>query len=175
MHHYSRQEVCALSGIDDERFKTLARRKQIPTCNRKHEINARWAGFSTIEVLCIAVGESLRAEIGGEKGMTAESAMTIAAGARERIASAARNPKRDIWIGTVASRMPEWNSASRTKTGWRVVGTIAEIAKQIEGERAHGDSIRLFAVNVGTVLREVHERARRARIYFPEFLDDAAG
>lgn len=84
---FSRQDVCALTGIPVARFKSLARRNQLPTPYvppagasedaQDHAKERGWNWFSPIDVLNIAVQERLMMQIGYADGFGADTAANV--------------------------------------------------------------------------------------------------
>ncbi|MFN3349465.1 hypothetical protein [Pseudorhodoplanes sp.] len=169
---YSRQDCCALAAIDDERFKTMVRRQQIPVPHsprRSGSARRSDAAFSEIDILVVAVGEAIRASVGQDRGLPADSAMRLALAAREYIERAfkQRMAGGDLWAGIVVGRVFLSSRSFGFKTAWYVGGSLSDVMTQIEREQGvSGEPVRVFAVNISAVIREVIERADHAGIPF---------
>lgn len=177
---FTRQDVCALTGIPVERFKSLARRNQLPTvyvpprgapedCQDRAKERG-WNWFSPIDVLLIAVQERLTAQIGyadGSDPRTAANVVVNNAGDIGRIYWLASSTigdasQDDLWVGYVghADRLDDGSGCSH------VGGSLARIMETIGDDTAR-EGRRLVLVNVSAVLRDVRTNADRANIMFP--------
>lgn len=170
---YTRIDLCALSGIDIDNFKSLWRRDQLPIAAGANVRARRVEGYSALDVITVAVGQAFISQAGYERGLQASGAMPIAAAASDWIHAAFAKPSGDdIWAGMLGARVGRFENG-RVKAGWHVGGTLAEVTAEIsrENSRSRSGVVRAFLINVSEVIREVQERARQARIFFPESLD----
>jgi len=168
---YTRRDVCGLTGIDETRFKTLARRDQLPTLlaergpDESHRDEGRvrgWNRFTSFEVIQIAVAERLMCQIGYADGVRPETAAKIASQCGNGIARMLGKPNGpDIWVGYVGSPVEHGGADG----GQDVADTILQIAKKIADLRPSAE--RVFLVNVGEVIRTIEQRAERFNILFP--------
>jgi hypothetical protein len=179
---FSRQDVCALTGIPVERFKSLARRDQLPTIYvppagasedvQDHAKERGWNWFTPIHVLQIAVQERLMAQIGYAGGFGADTAAKIVinnAGDIGRIFWLASAPvgepsPNDLWIGYLGYTDRVGNSYG----GRNLSGSIAAIvAEQVEVDAEGEQPARIVLANVSAVLRDIRNNAARLNIAFP--------
>lgn len=177
---FTRQDVCALTGIPVERFKSLARRNQLPTvyapprgapedCQDRAKERG-WNWFSPIDVLLIAVQERLTAQIGYADGSdtgTATNVVVNNAGDIGRIFWLASptigDPSPDdLWVGYVGHADRLDGSSGCSHLG----GSLARIMQKAGGDTAQ-EGARLVLVNVSAVLRDVRTNADRLKITFP--------
>lgn len=178
---HTRQDVCALTGIPVERFKTLARRDQLPTfhttpagvsdeiLDKARERNWNW--FAPYDVFRIAIQAQLMAEIGYADGLAASTAEKIVSNNNECIrpvfflAPKGRIEKpshHDIWIGYLGFT----DADGGNKGGQNLGGSLSNIVSTIKSDERQGHKSRLFLVNVSAVLREIRQRANRLGIEF---------
>jgi hypothetical protein len=178
---HTRQDVCALTGIPVERFKTLARRDQLPTfyvppagvsdeiLDKVRERNWNW--FAPYDVFCIAIQSRLMAEIGYADGLAANTAAKIVAnngGDIGRVFHLAPKGKiekpshHDIWIGYLGFTDVDGSN----KGGQNLGGSLANIISTIKSADAPGSKSRLFLVNASAVLREIRQQANLLSIEF---------
>jgi hypothetical protein len=178
---YTRARVCTLAGMDPERFKSLARRDQLPTNfvpigkhkgddNIQDEIRTRgWNRFSNFDAACIAVTNALASQMGYADGLTHATASKVVSCNSGAITEALENSKAtpnasDIWVGYVA--YGNGGGANRA-------GDLASIALTLLAELNAGEQVaRVFAVNVSDVLRTMRQRATEAGFQFPAKGDD---
>lgn len=173
---YTRREACLLTNIVEHRFRTLARRDQLPVSpvapapklnDSEDSIEGAskfrgWNRFTAEEVLLIAFAERLMCMLGYADGLPPIPAQKITwNNGSEILRVFAERPASDIWAGYVGG----------TDGGWNVAGTLSEVAAAVEDDRkrnpGHEVALRLFIVNVSEVLREVEARARLHKIDFP--------
>lgn len=174
---FTRQDVCALTGIPVERFKSLARRNQLPTIYvppagasagiQDHAKERGWNWFSPIDVLLIAVQERLMAQIGYADGFSADTAAKIVINNAGDIGNIlwlasptiGETSPHDIWVGYLGYT----DQVGGDNGGRNVSGSLASIVGWIE---ADADKSRLVLVNVSAVLRDIRNRADRLNIEF---------
>jgi hypothetical protein len=176
---HTRQDVCALTGIPVERFKTLARREQLPTVcvpptgtseetlDRVRERNWNW--FTPIDVFRIAIQSRLMSEIGYD-GLAASTAANIVISNSSDIGNVfhlaskgkiEKSSHHDIWIGYLGiTDADDKNNVCRDLSG-----SLANIVSTIKSVD-QGHKSRLFLVNASAVLREIRQRANRLGIEF---------
>jgi hypothetical protein len=168
----TRKDVCNLTEIDVEQFKTHARRDQLPTFyipyadeQNLDAVGERgWNRFSDLEVVQIAVFERLMCEMGYAKGLAPDSAKVIAfnaSGAIQRIFE--QEFTIDQWVGYMASR----------DGGQNVDGSLTEIFERIDtfcrqSAKAQPKPERIFLVNVSEIIRTLRTRAADLKISFGE-------
>lgn len=172
---YTRAELCVLSCLDIDNFKSLAHREQLPVAAPRGRAR-RSEGYSAIDVLTVAVGQAFISRTGYERGLQPSSAMPIAAAARDWIGKAfASAAGLDIWAGMIGARVGRFENG-KVKAGWHVGGTLAEVSAEVERQNARpdGGATRIFLVNVSEVIREVRMRARQEKIFFPADMSEAA-
>jgi hypothetical protein len=177
---YTRQHVCVLANIDVERFKTLARRNQLPTVFvPPMGVNERsldrmqtpgWNRFPTLDAAKITVSEAFNQQMGYADGLSSTTAAMIASNNSEGILEAlqkwADSPapsSKDIWVG--------YAGFYERGGGENVFGTLETVSKRLSeySTRAFASEwpARLFLVNVSEVIREMARRAAAAGIQFP--------
>ena len=150
---YLRSEVCELTGIQPERFKTLLRRDQLPV----HFILAKeraWYRYSSEEVLAVALAEQFMCKIGYADGLPPGVSTAIVEGTRGLMFKPFAARRRDWWIGYVGFDKPNG--------GQNLAGTLPQIFRKVAVK-----GLRLFLVNVDETLREIKARAQSAGIAFP--------
>ena len=168
--------------MDPERFKSLARRHQLPTTfvpigvHRNNEairdeIQQRgWNRFSDFEATCIAVANALVREMGLANGVPNETAVKIVSCNGGAIHEALRSIKpspsaADIWLGY---------ASHGDAGGANHYGDLATVTVKILSDLAQGERpARLILVNVSDVVRSMFERAHAAGIAFPQPEADA--
>jgi hypothetical protein len=179
---FSRQDVCALTGIPVTRFKNLARRDQLPTIYvppagvsedvQDHVKERGWNYFTPIHVLQIAVQERLMMQIGYADGFGADTAAKIVinnAGDIGRIfwlasATIGEPSPDDLWMGYLGFT----DRDGKNYGGCNVSGTLAAISAEPLKMTAGGrQPTRLALVNVSEVLRSIRNNAVRMNIQFP--------
>lgn len=179
---FSRQDVCALTGIPVTRFKNLARRDQLPTIYvppagaseevQDHAKERGWNWFSPIDVLCIAVQERLMMQIGYADGFGADTAAKIVvnnAGDISRIfwlasAKIGDPSPNDLWVGYLGHT----DSAGNSLGGRNLGGSLAKIvAEQIKTDSEDERPARVVLANVSAALRDIRNNAGRLGITFP--------
>lgn len=163
---YTRRDVCTLTGIEESRFKTLARREQLPTLrvvpNDEDEQASGWNRFNSFEVIQLAIAERLMCQIGYADGLRPDTAAKIASQCGEGIETALRRSAADIWVGYVG--VPAERGG--VDGGMNVHGTFFQIAKRL-AELGDGPAERVFLVNVSEVVRAIKQRADEHRLLFP--------
>lgn len=179
---FSRQDVCALTGIPVARFKSLARRNQLPTPYvppagasedaQDHAKERGWNWFSPIDVLNIAVQERLMMQIGYADGFGADTAANVVtnnAGDIGRIfwlasARIGEPSPHDLWVGYLGYT----DRLGGSYGGRNLSGSLAAIvAEQINSDSDDGQAARVALVNVSAVLRDIRNSAIRLNITFP--------
>lgn len=177
---FSRQDICALTGIPVARFKSMARRGQLPTTHlpvgATEEIQDQakergWNWFSPIDALMIAVQERLMMQIGYADGFGADTAAKIVsnnAGAIGNIywlssPTIGEPSPHDLWIGYLGYT----NQLGETNGGSNLGGALASINDVITADSMNQNPARASLVNVSGVLREVRCRAVKLGINFP--------
>jgi len=157
---FTRQEVCALTGIPVERFKSLVRRDQIAIILANE---SGWNYFSAMDVFRIAIQERLSCQIGYADGLSADTAAKIISNNAEGIEevfwqSLGKKAAPDKWFGYVGFS----GDLDVNNGGDGVFGTLSEVTKLIERKDRNGEQpMRVFLVNADSVLREVAARATK--------------
>lgn len=167
---FTRIDLCALAGIDTDRFKSLWHRRQLPLRQTNNARARRAELYSPLDVLTLAVGECLAGRVGGERGLSAAGAMIVAAMVREWTAIAYASPAAaDVWAACIASRSGRIRQNGELKTIWYSGGALAHVVASAIGDRQNDQAaIRVFMINLSEVVRDVKARAKQAHIYFPE-------
>ncbi|RXG87649.1 hypothetical protein [Bradyrhizobium vignae] len=179
---FSRQDVCALTGIPVARFKSLARRDQLPTAYvppagaseeiQDHAKERGWNWFSPIDVLLIAVQERLMMQIGYAEGFAADTAAKVVtnnAGDIGRIFWLASKTigepsPHDLWVGYLGYT----DRLGGSHGGRNLSGSLATIvAEQINSDTPEAQPARVVLVNVSAVLRDIRNSATRLNVTFP--------
>lgn len=183
---FSRQDVCALTGISVARFKSLARRDQLPTTyvppagasedTQDHAKERGWNWFSPVDVLLIAVQERLMMQIGyadgyadGSSADTAAKIVINNAGDIGRIfwlasPTIGEPSPHDLWVGYLGYT----DRLGGSYGGRNIGGSLATIvAEQVKVDTAGEQPARLVLVNVSAVLRDIRNNAARLNITFP--------
>lgn len=162
---FQRQSVCFLTNIPVERFKTLARRDQLPTLpDQIEDRDGERRQYSDLDVLAIAVAERLWCQIGYAEGLLPGPASKIvgnALGGLDNILFS--NPRSDQWIGYVGQPSERGGSLG----GYNVAGSLAEIFAAIRAANDEAPSERVFLINVSEVFRAIRMRAEKHGIQYP--------
>lgn len=154
---FTRQEVCTLTGISLERFKSLVRREQIAIILPD---GPGWTYFSAMDVFMIAIQERLSCQIGYADGLSSDTAAKIvsynAQGLRDEVfwQFPAGKDEPDKWIGYVGFS----GDLDVNNGGKNIFGTLSEVTESIERNKSD-QPVRVFLVNADSVLREVAARA----------------
>ncbi|MBH5400446.1 hypothetical protein HZZ13_22010 [Bradyrhizobium sp. CNPSo 4010] len=177
---FTRQDVCAMTGIPVAAFKTRARRDQLPTVNvpsqgATDEIRDRakergWNWFSPVDVLLIAVQERLMMEIGYADGSSAATAAKIVEcnagdiGHMYWLASPTigEPSPHDLWVGYLGYTDQGGRNSGGRNLGGDLVSVLGQLKADVEQQKA-----RLVLVNASTVLRDIRNNAARFNITFP--------
>jgi hypothetical protein len=179
---FTRQDVCALTGIPVAAFKTRARRNQLPTVVangafnnapediRDHAKERGWNWFSPIDVLLIAVQQRLMMEIGYSDGYGADTAANVVTKNASEIGriywlaspTIDKPSPHDLWVGYVGFTDHEGRASGGREIGGHIEGILSSIAADGDRQKA-----RLGIVNVSAVLRDVRNNAARCNISFP--------
>jgi hypothetical protein len=157
---HKRQTVCALSAIPVARFKTLARRHQLPKLvDAEYDDEGDDEGsYSDLDVLAIAVAERLMCQLGYSDGLPPGAAQQIVSNSLGLLEHPFTAGRADHWIGYVG----------QTSGGYNVSGTLAQILAEVRSASEEcGPAARIFIVNVSDVLRDVKARAERLELPFP--------
>jgi hypothetical protein len=164
---FTRQDVCALTGIPVERVKSLIRRDELPFSRSLVGLQGKsqeraWNRFSAFEVFLIAIQECLFRQNGYADGVSAKTASDIVTNNKQAIYDALCSPssdyKNDQWIGYAGSA---WDDATNENPGGRnVFGALEEVMKMLRREQDNAYA-RLLIVNADATLREVHARAKK--------------
>jgi hypothetical protein len=153
---FTRQEVCVLTGIPVERFKSLIRRDQIAIILPD---GPGWNYFSAMDVFKIAIQERLSCQIGYADGLPADTAAMISDNNKAALWDffwqfPAGKAEPDKWIGYVGFS----GDLDVNNGGKNIFGTLSEVTKSIERTKSD-EPMRVFLVNADSVLREVAARA----------------